>query len=140
MITLIKGKSDIPSNDLFFDFNIYGTELTQKELDIIAEIDHAEVFDNFSKISTPYGIGNLTDLSSGCKTAINILRFPEKRFSLNECGANAVHVILTYDQAVVKATFLTFVNLQKDEKFRYNDKVITVDNFSEFQHDFYKGC
>lgn len=32
------------------------------------------------------------------------------------------------------------VNLQKDEKFRYNDKVITVDNFSEFQHDFYKGC
>lgn len=59
-------------NDSFFNVNVYGSSFTEEEKKIVKMIDHVDIVDE-EKIITPFGIGSVTDLSTGCKTLLNIL-------------------------------------------------------------------
>ena len=55
--------------------------------DIILDIDRANLTED-NHIETKYGIGLLRNLSSGCKSYLNVIFNPDKIVSAMECGAN----------------------------------------------------
>lgn len=87
------------NNESFFNNNITSREFTQDEIDVIKKIDNAELLDrNTGEIKTPYGLTNIRNLSTGCKTIINFIYINSKRnkydkikaIEVTECGWNAL--------------------------------------------------
>lgn len=97
-------------NDAWFDLNwyTYTDEAVFKE--IIRAIDGVEYLGNGQivmkfgpkpvqkqGITTVPTVG-VQKLSTGCKTALNVYFCPDKIFTIAECGANAVELILAGSQ------------------------------------------
>lgn len=99
MITIYKKKNKpkdmelIVLNDIFF--NKYTAErLDDRAEEIIAKIDHSQMLDKYAISSRFDGMKlNIDKLSTGCKTALNVLYNPDKVFDIRECGDNALDVI-----------------------------------------------
>lgn len=99
MITVYKKKSALKGlklilfNDIFF--NMYtASMLDDRAKDIIARIDHSEMLSPYTISSRFDGMAlNIDRLSTGCKTALNVLYNPDKVFDIRECGDNALDVI-----------------------------------------------
>lgn len=112
MITIYKSKADIPNgielvelNDLFFNQNII-ERLDMRAEGIIKKIDGALLREDYRIISGINGeLLNIDKLSTGCKTALNIYYFPEKVFSLKECGDNALDEIYAYQEGQVYSEY-----------------------------------
>ena len=73
----IDSKDWILQNDLYFNLNTGNEEMSQKEIDLIWQIDEAKLTPD-KHIETKYGLGTIRNLSSGCKTLINIVKHPDK--------------------------------------------------------------
>jgi hypothetical protein len=67
--------------------------LTKRDLDLIDRIDSAKLDGNEKKFLTPFGIAGIEHLSTGCKTALNILRNRGRAVNCTECGNNALQHI-----------------------------------------------
>ena len=72
----IDSKDWILQNDLYFNLNTGNEEMSQKEIDLIWQIDEAKLTPD-KHIETKYGLGTIRNLSSGCKTLINIVKHPD---------------------------------------------------------------
>ncbi len=111
MIQLYRSMSFFNKDDIIVDneafFNNYINAKFIKEYGVYAikSIDKAILIDeNTAKVQTPFGICSIDDLSSGCKTILNIIYINEKHLnrydsiivSLNECGRNALDFIFDY--------------------------------------------
>ena len=48
-------------------------------------------------IETKYGLGTIRNLSSGCKTLLNIVKHHDKVVNVEECGPNVLRIIFTMD-------------------------------------------
>ena len=64
-------------NDLYFNLNTGNEEMSQKEIDLIQQVDEAKLTSD-KHIETKYGLGTIRNLSSGCKTLLNIVKLPDK--------------------------------------------------------------
>ena len=64
-------------NDLYFNLNTGNEEMSQKEIDLIQQVDEAKLTPD-KHIETKYGLGTIRNLSSGCKTLLNIVKHPDK--------------------------------------------------------------
>lgn len=99
MVTVYKRKS-IPKtvdvikiNDVYFIKNT-SEMLDEKAEEIIWKIDQSKMIDRYTISSRFDDTGlNIDKLSTGCKTALNILYNPDKIFDVSECGENALEVI-----------------------------------------------
>ena len=60
-------KDWILQNDLYFNLNTGNEEMSQKEIDLIRQVDEAKLTPD-KHIETKYGLGTIRNLSSGCKT------------------------------------------------------------------------
>ena len=76
----IDSKDWILQNDLYFNLNTGNEEMSQKEIDLIWQIDEAKLTPD-KHIETKYGLGTIRNLSSGCKTLLNIVKHPDKAVS-----------------------------------------------------------
>lgn len=92
------------NNDAYFNIITSTLPLDEADRKLIKRIDNAIVIDNV-KIQSNYGIGNITDLSTGCKTVLNIKKNPDKIFCIDECGPNALTEIFKLDKTFVCMTF-----------------------------------
>ena len=70
-------KDWIFQNDLYFNLNTGNEEMSQKEIDLIQQVDAAKLTPD-KHIETKYGLGTIRNLSSGCKTLLNIIKHPDK--------------------------------------------------------------
>lgn len=102
MLNIFLGKKPeglIDFNDGWFDMNTDSIDFSNKEIrKIIKNIDGVEYADDlrfFSKFKKNVQV-DITELSTGCKTAINIYSFPDKIFNLAECGNNALEIIFNF--------------------------------------------
>ena len=111
MIAVYKKKS-IPKNlelikinDVFF--NMYtSVRLDKKAEEIINIIDCSRMIDQYTISSRFDGTRlNVDKLSTGCKTALNILYNPDKIFDVSECGENALEVIYSLDSGRIYCDF-----------------------------------
>lgn len=84
----------VKNNDLFFDArtSIRDTELVA---DILEYVDSAKYNSDLTFIGRTKELGalNKSMLSTGTKTLLNIIAYPDRCFSVVECGDNALNFI-----------------------------------------------
>lgn len=78
-------------NDVYFNKYTFRMLDYEKAKEIIKEIDGVELTKNFKIVSKFTGSElDLTKLSTGCKTILNILYNQDEIFNISECGINAL--------------------------------------------------
>lgn len=102
MITIYKDKKDIPQemeyvelNDIFFNQNAtQKLDENARKIIIIESIDGAKLLGKY-KIESKFNEVTLDIdcLSTGCKTVLNVLYYPDKVFCMKECGENALEIL-----------------------------------------------
>ena len=63
--------------------------MSQKEFDLIRQVDEAKLTPD-KHIGTKYGLDTIRNLSSGCKTLLNIVKHPDRVVNDEECGLNVL--------------------------------------------------
>ena len=112
MITIYKNKNDIPSdveyielNDLFFNQST-ASRLDNHAKEVIKQIDDSELISKYKIVSGFNGAALDVDrLSTGCKTVLNVMYFPEKVFCLKECGDNALEILYGLERGNVYSDY-----------------------------------
>ena len=112
MITIFKNKKDIPDdkeyielNDVFFNQNTV-SKLDDRANVIVEKIDDSRLIGKYKIESKFNGVTLDVDcLSTGCKTVLNVLYFPDKVFCLKECGDNALEVLYALEAGAVYSDY-----------------------------------
>ena len=112
MITIFKDKQDIPENmeyvelnDLFFVQNT-ASEIDQQAEKIIDCIDGAKLISKYKIRSGFHDVAlDIDKLSSGCKTLLNVLYYPDRVFCLKECGDNALELLYGFEKGYVYSEY-----------------------------------
>lgn len=91
-------------NDAYFNKNMENINFNSINIKrIIQTIDSVKYIGNYrvlSKFEKDTAI-SVRELSTGCKTAINIASFPSEVFTVAECGDNALQVIFNYKRGKI---------------------------------------
>lgn len=129
MIDIYTEKKDsvdwIIQNDLYFNLHTGNEEMSEKEVQLIKEIDHAELTED-KHIVTIYGLGTIRNLSSGCKTLLNIVKHPDKVVCVEECGPNVLKVIFCMNDIKIYMSRPSFADIPNDAELRFNDDEIVI--------------
>ena len=135
MITIYK-KSAIPKNieivvlnDIFF--NKYTVEkLDERAVEIVEKIDRSKMLNKYMIYSRFNGTAlNIDKLSTGCKTALNIMYNPDKIFDICECGDNALDVIYSLSQGNVYCSY-PFISFEMQKVYVCDKKgVREIDSY-----------
>ena len=124
MIDIYTEKKDskdwIIKNDLFFNLNTSNEEMSDNEVALIKQIDDAKLTPD-KHIETKYGLGTIRNLSSGCKTLLNIVKHPEKVVCVEECGPNVLKVIFAMDNIKIYMSRPSLADITDDAIIRFND-------------------
>lgn len=124
MIDIYTEKKDsnawIFQNDLYFNLNTANEKMTQKEIDFIWQVDEAKLTPD-KRIETKYGLGTIRNLSSGCKTLLNLVKHPDKVVSVEECGANVLKIIFKMDDIKIYMSRPSLTEIPDEAKIRFND-------------------
>lgn len=118
-------------NDAFFDIKCSEYLYDNKALELIQRIDQATLDINNFTINTPFGYGNITNLSSGCKTILNILNNLDRVFSVDECEENVLDEIFLLNDITIYMSFPRNFKFRKGLQLCIDDKV-TVSCFSDY--------
>lgn len=112
MITIFKDKKDIPNdmeyielNDVFFNQNT-ASKLNDIAIAVVKKIDQSKLIGKYKIESKFNGVTLDVDcLSTGCKTVLNVMYYPEKVFCLKECGDNALEVLYGLENGAVYSDY-----------------------------------
>lgn len=118
-------KDWILKNDLYFNLSTSNEEMSKEEIELIREVDDA-ILTPDKHIETKYGLGTIRNLSSGCKTLLNIVKHPEKVVCVEECGPNVLKKIFEMDNIKVYMSRPSFMEIPKNVRLRFNDKEVVV--------------
>ena len=121
----INSKDWILQNDLYFNLNTGNEEMSQKEIDLIWQIDEAKLTPD-KHIETKYGLGTIRNLSSGCKTLINIVKHPDKVVNVEECGPNVLRIIFAMENIKIYMSRPTLADIPDAAEIRFNDSDIVI--------------
>lgn len=116
----IDSKDWIIKNDLFFNLNTSNEEMSDNEVALIEQVDDAKLTLD-KHIETKYGLGTIRNLSSGCKTLLNIVKHPEKVVCVEECGPNVLKVIFAMDNIKIYMSRPSLVDIPDNANIRFND-------------------
>ena len=73
---------------------------------IVEKIDASRLIGKYKIESKFNGVTlDIDCLSTGCKTVLNVLYFPEKVFCLKECGDNALEVLYSLEEGTVYSDY-----------------------------------
>lgn len=112
MITIFKNKKDIPDNieyvelnDVFFNQNTV-LKIDERAGTIVEKIDASKLIGKYRMESKFNGVVlDIDCLSTGCKTVLNVMYFPDKVFCIKECGDNALEVLYGLDAGSVYSDY-----------------------------------
>ena len=131
MIYIYTEKKDsndwILQNDLYFNLNTSNEEMSQYEINLIQKVDEAKLTPD-KHIETKYGLGTIRNLSSGCKTLLNIVKHPDKVVNVEECGPNVLKMIFQMDNIKIYMSRPSFVEIPAETEICFNDKEIVTEN------------
>lgn len=88
-------KEVIQLNDIWFDRYRGSIKITDEIKKIVKKIDGGILLNNFCAITADNVTISTTELSTSCKTCINIVCFTDKIIDTTECGDNALEYALT---------------------------------------------
>ena len=121
----IDSKDWILQNDLYFNLNTGNEEMSQKEIDLIWQIDEAKLTPD-KHIETKYGLGTIRNLSSGCKTLIIIVKHTDKVVNVEECGPNVLKIIFAMENIKIYMSRPTLFDIPDNAKIRFNNSDIVT--------------
>ena len=121
----IDSKDWIIKNDLFFNLNTSNEEISDNEVALIKQVDDAKLTAD-KHIETKYGLGTIRNLSSGCKTLLNIVKHPDKVVNVEECGPNVLKIIFTMNNIKIYMSRPSLFDIPDDVQIRFNDSDIAV--------------
>lgn len=113
MLTIYKNKTDIPPrmeyvelNDFFFNQNT-AVQLDDRADKILMRVDRVKRAGKF-KVESKFNdvILDVDQLSTGCKTVLNVMYFPDKVFCMKECGENALEVLFELGNGSVYSDYM----------------------------------
>ena len=122
-----ESSSWILKNDLYFNLNTSNEEMTEKDRKLIQQADDA-VLTPDKHIETKYGLGTIRNLSSGCKTLLNIVKHPDKVVCVEECGPNVLKLIFQMNNIKIYMSRPSFVEIPAKVELRFNDKDVVTGN------------
>lgn len=140
MITIYKNKRDISQdmeyvelNDVFFNQNT-ASRLDGRAREIIEKIDEAKLLGKYKIESRFNGVALDVDcLSTGCKTVLNVLYFPDKVFCLKECGENALEVLYGLGNGAVYSDYAVIPFEMCTVRVSAGQSVRTIDDYEELK-------
>ena len=140
MITIFKNKNDIPSdmdyvelNDVFFNQNTV-SKLDDRANAIVEKIDASKLIGKYKIESKFNGVAlDIDCLSTGCKTVLNVLYFPEKVFCLKECGDNALEVLYELDAGAVYSDYAIIPFDMKDVRVSDQNGIRVISDYEELK-------
>ena len=112
-------------NDLYFNLYTGNEVMSQNEINLIQRVDEAKLTSN-KRIETKYGLGTIRNLSSGCKTLLNIVKHPDKVVCVEECGPNVLRIIFTMDNIKIYMSRPTLGDIPDDVQIRFNNSDIVT--------------
>lgn len=115
-----EGNNWILKNDLYFNLYTSNQPLTEDDKKVIAVVDEANVTED-NHIETKYGLGTIRNLSSGCKTYLNIMKNPDKIVSAEECGRNVLELLFAMDGIHIYMNRPERFQIGKDVNICFND-------------------
>lgn len=119
-------------NDAWFDSNVRKIDFNNDIIQIVKLIDEVKYIGDY-RFDSKFKPGTailVNELSTGCKTAINIAAFPDKIFTVAECGDNALQVIFNFKQGNIYLPYFVM-----PEAFENNIKIITNKTESQIIHN-----
>ena len=122
-----ESKDWILQNDLYFNLNTCNEEMSENEINLIRQVDEAKLTPD-KHIETKYGLGTIRNLSSGCKTLLNIVKHPDKVVCVEECGPNVLKFIFAMDDIKIYMSRPTLAEIPDNVEIRFNDKDIVTGN------------
>ena len=129
MIDIYTEKRDskdwILRNDLYFNLYTSNEAMSKNEINLIQRVDEAKLTPD-KRIETKYGLGTIRNLSSGCKTLLNIVKHPDKVVCVEECGPNVLRIIFTMDNIKIYMSRPTLVDIPDDVQIRFNNSDIVT--------------
>ena len=129
MIYLYTDKQDsgkwILQNDLYFNLYTSNERFTEEDKELIWQIDHAKL-NKDKHIETKYGLGTIRNLSSGCKTILNIIKNPGKVVNANECGQNVLDILFSMEGISLYMTRPERIYIKDDVEICFNDADIVT--------------
>ena len=120
-----ESSSWILKNDLYFNLKTSNEEMTEKDRKLIQQADDA-VLTPDKHIETKYGLGTIRNLSSGCKTLLNIVKHPDKVVCVEECGPNVLKLIFQMDNIKIYMSRPSFVEIPAKAELRFNDRDVVT--------------
>ena len=99
--------------------------MSQKEIDLIQQVDNAKLTPD-KHIETKYGLGTVRNLSSGCKTLLNIVKHPDKVVCVEECGPNVLKIIFAMNNIRIYMSRPTLTEIPDDAEIRFNDSEVVT--------------
>jgi len=121
-----KEKCKILSNDTWFDNVRTNRDFLKKQASVISLVDHAEIIDykNLTMV-TPFGTTDITKLSTGCKTLLNILYLIETNtnnvlVNVTEAGDKVLDIIFETAAGTNIDLYLGRVVCPANMNLRYN--------------------
>ena len=115
----------ILQNDLYFNLNTSNEEMSQNEINLIQQVDGAKLTPD-KHIETKYGLGTIRNLSSGCKTLLNIVKHSDKVVCVEECGSNVLKIIFAMDNIKIYMSRPTLADIPDAAEIRFNDSDIVI--------------
>ena len=73
-------------------------------------------------IETDYGLGTIRNLSSGCKTLLNIMKHPDKIVCVDECGPNVLKLIFQIDKIKIYMSRPSLAEIPENTQIIFNDR------------------
>ena len=97
----------IDKNDIIFNYDLHNNMKVNSLIKrIMKDIDGAEYVSEMDMRSRYGNITSMENLSTGCKTVINIINHPEAVINCIECGNNILHKILQLNEGNVLFYFM----------------------------------
>lgn len=109
----------IMENDWYFNLYTSNREFTDEDRAAAWQIDRAKVSGD-KRIETKYGMGTVRNLSSGCKTLLNVRKNPGKVVNADECGKNVLDILFAMDGISLYMTRPERVSIREDAKICFN--------------------
>lgn len=124
MIYVYTDKQDsenwILQNDWYFNLYTGNERFTENDKAVIWQIDHAKLTAD-KHIETRYGLGTIRNLSSGCKTLLNVMKNPKKVVNADECGQNVLDILFSTDGISLYMSRPERIHIKEDVEICFNN-------------------
>ena len=125
MIYVYTNKQDsenwILQNDWYFNLYTSNEKFTEEDRAVIWQIDHAKLTEE-----TKYGLGTIRNLSSGCKTMLNVMKNPQKIVNADECGQNVLDILFSVDGISLYMSRPERIHIKEDVEICFNNANVVI--------------